>query len=153
MVVTICFIEIKICVMIKFIACRHTAEMGLRHTNNPEVNNDPSETVPGMTLSLETLLAKYVKGEQVPLFPGADPGTEDVDLLAHMNSLSRLSKLDKIDAVRELHADIESTRVRLEQRNAVRKAADKAAADALLKKARDVASKAAADDADNTVKN
>lgn len=136
--------------MINYIVCRHTADLGLRHTNNPEVNNDPSETVPGMTLSLETLLSKYVKGEQVPLFPGADPGTEDVDLLAHMNSLSRLSKLDKIDAVRELHSDIQATRTRLEQRNAARAAADKAAADKALKDFRDAQVKA--DKADPVVK-
>lgn len=70
-----------------------------------EVNNLPSLTVPDMTMTLEQLLQRYTRGEQVatftPVFNGDDDFLPDVD---------RMTTMDKIDLLNDLKVGINHLR-------------------------------------------
>lgn len=57
-----------------------------------EVNKLPSRTIPGMTLSLQELLRRYVKGDPVVLFEPVYLGDDDTipDNLELMDEIQRL---------------------------------------------------------------
>jgi len=67
----------------------------------PEVNNLPSKTVPGMTMSLEELLRRYVRGENVQTFQPVYAGEEDIPDFLNM------SEMDKLDMARDLKQFVE----------------------------------------------
>lgn len=72
-----------------------------------EINDEPSLTVPGMTLSLEELLRRHVRGEHVSVFTpvfSEDPGIPD--------GLERMDEMDRLDMSRALKQGIESERQR-----------------------------------------
>lgn len=74
-----------------------------------EINRLPSKTVPGMTLSLQDLLTRYVRGENVatftPIYAGDDP-----DFPIH---LERMDEMERTDLARNLGGAIEQERDRL----------------------------------------
>lgn len=74
---------------------RTAISMGVKHSR-PEVNDLPSLTVPGMTMSLEELLRRYVRGENVQTFQAVYTGEEDVPDFASM------TEMDKLDMARDL---------------------------------------------------
>lgn len=82
----------------------------------------PSETVPGMTLSIKELLARFVRGDNVTTF---DPVyTDDPDI---PDNLERMDPMERLDYARSLRQGISDA----QQRNSViaaKKAADEAAA-------------------------
>lgn len=57
-----------------------------------EINTKPSQTIPGMTLSLQELLKRYVKGDPVVLFEPVYLGEDDTipDNLELMDEIQRL---------------------------------------------------------------
>lgn len=69
--------------------------MGVKHSR-PEVNDQPSLTVPGMTMSLEELLRRYVRGENVQTFQAVYAGEEDIP------DFNAMSETDKIDMANDL---------------------------------------------------
>lgn len=66
-----------------------------------EINNSPSLTVPGMTLSLKQLLERFVRGESVTTFQPVYLG-DDSD----MPDLSRMDTIEKIEMAAEIKAAI-----------------------------------------------
>jgi len=74
---------------------RTAISMGIKHSR-PEVNTLPSLTVPGMTMSLEELLRRYVRGENVQTFQAQYAGEEDIP------DFNGMSEMDKIDMAKDL---------------------------------------------------
>jgi len=68
---------------------------GIKHSR-PEVNNLPSQTVPGMTMSLEELLRRYVRGENVQTFQPVYAGDADIP------DFDNMTEMDRLDMAREL---------------------------------------------------
>ena len=90
-----------------------------------EENTAPSKTVPGMTLSLQELLKKYVRGENVTTF---EPVFDSDSDLPDVSKLDALERLDMARNLREFVSDEQAKRS-----SAVQKSLEKA--DAALKKA------------------
>lgn len=61
-----------------------------------------SKTVPGMTLSLKDLLARYVRGEQVEVFSPVYSDDPDIP-----DNLELMSVQDRLDAAREIRGAID----------------------------------------------
>lgn len=80
---------------------------GVKHSR-PEVNNKPSLTVPGMTMSLEELLRRYVRGENVQTFQPVYAGDEDMPNFEHM------TEMDKLDMARDLKQFVSSQQFKTE---------------------------------------
>lgn len=71
--------------------------LGLHNPAFEAINPDlPSLTVPGMTLSLQQLLEKYVQGGDVAMFPPVYAG----DVI--MPNIERMTVQDRLDLSREL---------------------------------------------------
>ncbi|WNK15088.1 MAG: hypothetical protein [Microvirus sp.] len=66
-----------------------------------EVNVKPSKTVPGMAMSLEELLKRYVRGETVPTFSGTYAGDDD-----DLPDLTGLTPMDMMDMASNLKTAI-----------------------------------------------
>lgn len=72
-----------------------------------EVNNSPSLTVPNMTLSLEDLIKRYVRGDDVTVFEGVFTGDDDL-----FDGVERMDSLDRLDLARHLDTTISDIRSR-----------------------------------------
>lgn len=88
-----------------------------------EVNNLPSKTVPGMTLSLQELLRRYVKGDPVKTFEPVYLG--DDDFLP--NNLDSMSEMDRIDYKNDLKQGISDFQTRKAAEAAQKKKEDEIA--------------------------
>lgn len=77
--------------------------------SNPigEINDLPSKTIPGMTLSLEELVKRYVRGDSVQTFMPSY--TDDPDM---PDNIDRLDEIERLDMARQLKAGIEDYRVK-----------------------------------------
>lgn len=87
-----------------------------------EENRSPSMTVPNQTLSLQELLKRYVRGQDVTVMPGVYHG-EDHDMpdIEHMDAVERLELAQKIrggiESAQERNAKIaEAKKVEAEQK-------------------------------------
>lgn len=76
-----------------------------------EVNAEHSLTVPNMTMSLEELLKRYTRGEQVSVFEPVFNGDEDFPDVENMDVLDRIDLLNQVKVgVNDLRDDIERKR-------------------------------------------
>jgi len=71
-------------------------------------NTFPSQTVPGMTLSLRELVNRYVRGESVPVF--TPQYNADDDIIPH--DLERMDVQDKLMFAKDLRHAIQTERSR-----------------------------------------
>lgn len=85
-------------------------------TSYPSLGNVPAETivgpsltVPGQTLSLQQLLDRYVRGENVKVFTPVYLG-EDSDI---PSDLERLDPFERMDMAREIRTAIDGHRRRV----------------------------------------
>lgn len=76
-----------------------------------EDNHSPSQTVPGMTMSLEELLKRYVRGEMVTTVQGTYSGDSDLpDLIG-------LTEMDKLDMARDLKKSLHAHQYKSKVKN------------------------------------
>lgn len=92
--------------MKKYVVNHMQFALGL-HNPIGEVNLIPSQTVPGMTLSLKDLLARYVRGEDVTTFTPVF--TDDA---AIPDDLERLDYLDRLSLSRVIREELNEYRSR-----------------------------------------
>lgn len=69
-----------------------------------EVNNQPSKTIPGMTLSLRELVERYTMGAQVETFK---PEYSEEDF----SQFDNMDKLDKLEIASQIRQQINHHRV------------------------------------------
>lgn len=56
----------------------------------PEEFKMPSKTIPGQTMSLQEILRRYVRGEQIKQFTPQYAGDDDIPNVERMNEMDRL---------------------------------------------------------------
>lgn len=71
-----------------------------------ESHFSPSQTVPDMSMSLQELLARYTRGQSIPMFQPVYQGEDE------MPDVSRMTKMEQLDYALELRQNIESYRRR-----------------------------------------
>lgn len=84
------------------------------HNPAKEVNDLPSETQPGMALTMRQLMDKYVRGQAtfVPVY------TDDPDI---PDNIERMDNIDRLDMARDLRGYIDRGQEELFQRQEERK--------------------------------
>lgn len=73
-----------------------------------EFFTQPSQTVPGMTLSLHELISKYIRGEQVVSF--VPTYSDDEDIPDNLERMSEIERKEYAAIIREGIADYQRTR-------------------------------------------
>lgn len=73
-----------------------------------EVNTKPSQTVPDQSLSIKELVARYIRGEDIKIFPGiyAEEGEELFDIIG-------MSEMDLHDLARQTAEEIQELQDKL----------------------------------------
>ena len=88
----------------------YTYSIGCSNAITEKPSTKPSLTVPGMTMSLEELLKRYVRGDSVTTFTPVYVGDDD------MPDIASMTEMDKIDLARDLQSGIEIVRNRKTQK-------------------------------------
>lgn len=88
--------------------CSHSNYHLVQYRNcEYEVFTKPSQTVPGMVMSLSEMLARYVRGEQVTVFTPVYAGNDEL-----MPDVERMDAMDRLDLARSLRSSIDVERNR-----------------------------------------
>jgi len=83
--------------MKRFVVNHRTYLDGHGNPSAEDVTGQVSMTVPGMTLSLKELLARYVRGEHVNVLQPQFSDDPDIP-----DGLERMSEMDRLDLARDL---------------------------------------------------
>lgn len=77
-----------------------------------ETCTSPGLTIPNQTLSLDVLIAKYIRGENVKTLPGTFTGEDE------LIDVSRLDKIERLEAAKTIADELQETmmKVKLKQR-------------------------------------
>lgn len=76
-----------------------------------ETNTKPSLTVPGMTMSLDELLKRYVRGDSVNIFTPTYLGEDDLP------NIERMDAMDRLDLAHSLQSELKTSLSRTKSSN------------------------------------
>jgi hypothetical protein len=100
--------------------------------DDPEINNEPSLTVPDMALTIQDIMARHIQGKPLPTAPNLQYQSDDPDNSPLLPNVATLDLTDQQEMLYETYHNIAEGKKKLSEQQAAKKrkkAEDKVKAD------------------------